>query len=276
MAGKLNKQNDFLKSTLGYERLDAMAETLGGLSNEDFMGVMEKLNSLKFNKSDVYNGTDSTSTTLAASANALKTVKDLADSNASDIAELNSDLTVVDRFNVQAETTEGDVINWIKSFGSGKKAINLFQTERALMFGEAGNFYILLARNAIAEEITGIAVNNWNQHTFSFKYDSDFSYSRLISNADLPLSAKTYQLGGSQTLSFSYAGGNASCLIFAVRDSNAGIYLCDNWDNVVTAKDFANLNVSASNKTVTIQNNNASFAINVIVLIANNIPIARA
>ena len=92
VAGKLNKQNDFLKTTLGYERLDAMAETLGGLSNEDFMGVMEKLNSLKFNKSDVYNGTDSTSTTLAASANALKTVKDLADSNASDIAELNSDL----------------------------------------------------------------------------------------------------------------------------------------------------------------------------------------
>ena len=93
VAGKLNKQNDFLKSTLGYERLDAMAETLGGLSNEDFMGVMEKLNSLKFNKSHVYNGTDSTSTTLAASANALKTVKDLADSNASDIAELNSDMS---------------------------------------------------------------------------------------------------------------------------------------------------------------------------------------
>ena len=53
------------------------------------------------------------------------------------------------------------------------------------MFGEAGNFYILLARNAIAEEITGIAINSWNQHTFSFKYDNAFSYSRLISNADL-------------------------------------------------------------------------------------------
>lgn len=97
-----------------------------------------------------------------------------------------------------------------------------------------------------------------------------------VTNADLPLSAKTYQLGGNQELSFSYAGGNASCLIFAVRDSNAGIYFCDNWNYVVTAKDFANLNVSVSNKTVTIQNNNASFAINVIVLIANNIPVIQA
>lgn len=91
----------------------------------------------------------------------------------------------MDRFTVQAETTADDVINWIKSFGSGKKAINLFQTGRDLMFGEAGNFYILLARNAIAQEITGIAINSWNQHTFSFKYDNAFSYSRLISNTEL-------------------------------------------------------------------------------------------
>ena len=91
-AGKLNEQQTFLKNTLGYERLATMAETLGGLSNEDFMGVMEKLNSIKFNKTDVYNGTDSTSTSLAASANALKTVKDLTDTNTTAISQLNSDL----------------------------------------------------------------------------------------------------------------------------------------------------------------------------------------
>lgn len=108
---------------------------------------------------------------------------------------------------------------------------------------------------------TGGSFDNWN----------DF-----LTNADLPLSAKTYQLGGSQTLSFSYAGGNASCVIFAMRDSNAGIYLCDNWNHVVTAKDFANLNVSISNKTVTIQNNNTNMAISIIVLIANNMPLTQA
>ena len=91
-AGKLNKQQDFLKTTLGYERLATMAETLGGLSNEDFMGVMEKLNSIKFDKTSVYNGTDSTSTSLAASANALKTVKDLTDTNTTAISQLNSDI----------------------------------------------------------------------------------------------------------------------------------------------------------------------------------------
>ena len=99
--------------------------------------------------------------------------------------ELSSDLSVVDRFVVQSDTMENDVIDWIKSFGSGKKSINLFQTTRDLMFGEAGNFYILLARNAEAEEITGIAINSWNQHAFSFKYDTSFSYSKLTTNADL-------------------------------------------------------------------------------------------
>ena len=93
-AGKLNKQQDFLKTTLGYERLATMAETLGGLSNEDFMGVMEKLNSIKFDKTSVYNGTDSTSTSLAASANALKTVKDLTDTNTTAISQLNSEITM--------------------------------------------------------------------------------------------------------------------------------------------------------------------------------------
>ena len=117
-----------------------------------------------------------------------------------------------------------------------------------------------------------------DQKAFLKKYSNGTwsGWAALVTNADLPLSAKTYQLGGSQTLSFSYAGGNASCVIFAMRDSNAGIYLCDNWNNVVTAKDFANLNVSISNKTVTIQNNNANMAISIIVLIANNMPITQA
>lgn len=161
--------------------------------------------------------------------------------------ELNSDLTVVDRFNVQAETTEGDVINWIKSFGSGKKAINLFQIERALMFGEAGNFYILLARNATAEEITGIAVNSWNQHTFSFKYDSDFSYSRLISNADLGIglvssgafeditqagiyyvanavTGKPDSIGGLYVVASPYNDGITQTGLFIVNNTSGGVY----------------------------------------------------
>ena len=129
-------------------------------------------------KSQIINNLLATQAGNVLDATQGKALKDLID-------QVNSDLTVVDRFNVQTETTESDVINWIKSFGSGKKAINLFQTERDLMFGEAGNFYILLARNAISEEITGIAINSWNQHTFSFKYDNAFSYSRLISNADI-------------------------------------------------------------------------------------------
>ena len=109
-AGKLNEQQTFLKNTLGYERLATMAETLGGLSNEDFMGVMEKLNSIKFNKTDVYNGTDSTSTSLAASANALKTVKDLTDTNTSAISQLNSDLSKIDVYALETSDCNSALI----------------------------------------------------------------------------------------------------------------------------------------------------------------------
>ena len=75
VAGKLNKQQSFLKTKLGYERLNSLASALGGLSNNDFVGAMEKLNSLKFNKTSVYNGTDSSSTSLAASANVARSLK---------------------------------------------------------------------------------------------------------------------------------------------------------------------------------------------------------
>lgn len=84
IAGKVNSQQDFLKTKLGYERLDALAASLSGLSNQDFVGIMDFINQKKFDKSSVYNGLDSSNTELALAAPQGKALQDK-------ITKLNSD-----------------------------------------------------------------------------------------------------------------------------------------------------------------------------------------
>lgn len=88
IAGKVNSQQNFLKTKLGYERLDALAASLSGLSNQDFVGIMDFINQKKFDKSSVYNGLDSSNTKLALAAPQGKALQDK-------ITKLNSDLTTV-------------------------------------------------------------------------------------------------------------------------------------------------------------------------------------
>ena len=183
-AGKLNEQQTFLKNTLGYERLATMAETLGGLSNEDFMGVMEKLNSIKFNKTDVYNGTDSTSTSLAASANALKTVKDLTDTNTTAISQLNSDLN--NRNDVTDLLAEADVgINSKRIVNCGANTLNT-PFKAGLTNAAQGTAYINMANENYG---TVIYVANSGYEIFLRKKGSgvwDPNWYKLLTNADLP------------------------------------------------------------------------------------------
>lgn len=87
IAGKVNSQQDFLKTKLGYERLDALAASLSGLSNQDFVGIMDFINQKKFDKSSVYNGLDSSNTELALAAPQGKALQDK-------ITKLNSDMEV--------------------------------------------------------------------------------------------------------------------------------------------------------------------------------------
>ena len=92
---------------------------------------------------------------------------------------------------------------------------------------------------------------------------------QFVTNADLPLSARTYQIAGSGNASFTY-GEYMSCIIFINRGTDiSGLYLCDSWSDVAAIKTAKNVDVTASSKTVTIQNNN-SIAVNVLVLMVNN------
>lgn len=68
LAGKDVAFKTTMLKGLGYARLDALAAKLSGLSNKDFMGIMEFINDKKFDKANVYNGLDSTNTGLALSA----------------------------------------------------------------------------------------------------------------------------------------------------------------------------------------------------------------
>ena len=46
------------------------------------------------------------------------------------------------------------------------------------------------------------------------------------------------------------------CILFAVRDSNCGVYAFDTWNGMSTIKDNPNLEVSVeSNRTITVKNN---------------------
>ena len=182
-AGKLNKQQDFLKTTLGYERLATMAETLGGLSNEDFMGVMEKLNSIKFDKTNVYNGTDSTSTSLAASANALRTVKNLTDTNTTAISQLNSDLN--NRNDVSDLLAEANIgANSKRIVCCGELTLNT-PYKAGLVPGSQGIAYINMASENYG---TIMYITSGGNDVFLRKKSSgtwDTNWTKLITNADL-------------------------------------------------------------------------------------------
>lgn len=91
-AGKLNKQQNYLKNTLGYERLGALADALSGLTDRDFVGILSYLNDKKLNVSDLYDGTDSSSVVMGATANVVRKINEKTDKNEVEIGRLNSDL----------------------------------------------------------------------------------------------------------------------------------------------------------------------------------------
>lgn len=81
-----------LNTKIGYERLNTLATALGAVEQSDFVGLVSLLNDLKFNKSDLHDGLDSTSIELGATANSLRKVNEKTDINATAITRLNSDL----------------------------------------------------------------------------------------------------------------------------------------------------------------------------------------
>lgn len=130
IAGKLNNQQDYLKTKLGYDRLDALAAKLSGLSNQDFVGIMDFINDKKFDKANVYNGVDSTNTKLALAASQGKTLQD-------QITTLNSNLTTTVENIAQPNLSSSlTITQWIAiAMKSGKVVTLTFNVLAAMQIG---------------------------------------------------------------------------------------------------------------------------------------------
>ena len=92
--GKIKKKFTYLENLLG--NVKTVTNLFGSNDAKTVAQGLQNLVNTKFNKSDLYDGTDSTSTSLGATANALRKVNEKTDNNTSSISTLNSNLPYID------------------------------------------------------------------------------------------------------------------------------------------------------------------------------------
>ena len=90
LFGKIKKKFTYLENLVG--NVKTVTNLFGSTDAKTVAQGLQILVNTKFNKSDLYNGTDSTSTVLGATANAVRKVNEKSDNNATSIRELNSNL----------------------------------------------------------------------------------------------------------------------------------------------------------------------------------------
>ena len=134
--GKIKKKFTYLENLLG--NVKTVTNLFGSNDAKTVAQGLQNLVNTKFNKSDLYDGTDSTSTSLGATANALRKVNEKTDNNTSSISTLNSNLAAAN-----AKVT----LNGVKNI-NGFTAVYSDRTDRAFqLYYENG-------------EIASIAFNN--------------------------------------------------------------------------------------------------------------------
>ena len=134
--GKIKKKFTYLENLLG--NVKTVTNLFGSNDAKTVAQGLQNLVNTKFNKSDLYDGTDSTSTSLGATANALRKVNEKTDNNTSSISTLNSNL---------AKTNAKVTLNGVKNI-NGFTTVYSDRTDRAFqLYYENG-------------EIASIAFNN--------------------------------------------------------------------------------------------------------------------
>lgn len=88
--GKIKKKFTYLENLLG--NVKTVTNLFGSNDAKTVAQGLQNLVNTKFNKSDLYDGTDSTSKSLGATANAVRKVNEKTDNNTSSISQLNSNL----------------------------------------------------------------------------------------------------------------------------------------------------------------------------------------
>ena len=134
--GKIKKKFTYLENLLG--NVKTVTNLFGSNDAKTVAQGLQNLVNTKFNKSDLYDGTDSTSTSLGATANALRKVNEKTDNNTSSISTLNSNLAAAN-----AKVT----LNGVKNI-NGFTAVYSDRTDRAFQLQYDSG------------EIASIALNN--------------------------------------------------------------------------------------------------------------------
>lgn len=88
--GKIKNKFTYLENLLG--NVKTVTNLFGSNDAKTVAQGLQNLVNTKFNKSDLYDGTDSTSKSLGATANAVRKVNEKTDNNTSSISQLNSNL----------------------------------------------------------------------------------------------------------------------------------------------------------------------------------------
>ncbi len=117
--GKIKKKFTYLENLLG--NVKTVTNLFGSNDAKTVAQGLQNLVNTKFNKSDLYDGTDSTSTSLGATANALRKVNEKTDNNTSSISTLNSNL---------AKTNAKVTLNGVKNI-NGFTTVYSDRTDRA-------------------------------------------------------------------------------------------------------------------------------------------------
>ena len=117
--GKIKKKFTYLENLLG--NVKTVTNLFGSNDAKTVAQGLQNLVNTKFNKSDLYDGTDSTSTSLGATANALRKVNEKTDNNTSSISTLNSNL---------AKNNAKVTLNGVKNI-NGFTAVYSDRTDRA-------------------------------------------------------------------------------------------------------------------------------------------------
>lgn len=92
--GKIKKKFTYLENLLG--NVKTVTNLFGSNDAKTVAQGLQNLVNTKFNKSDLYDGTDSTSKSLGATANAVRKVNEKTNNNTSSISQLNSNLPYID------------------------------------------------------------------------------------------------------------------------------------------------------------------------------------
>lgn len=131
---------------------------------------IETLLGKKVNTSDIYDGTDSSSTTKVATANSVRQVNEKADNNTNQLNQLNSNMEKIlpgkSLIVESASTPIENIQKWIiDNTKNGLTVLRVFNDKSMVFTGEQGNFNVI-AFGQNSNELTFLVINHWNAHAW--------------------------------------------------------------------------------------------------------------